>query len=100
MSGDRRKVHFERLGYAVLLMRHRYLCVNSALHYLRPPLRGLKLFKSKMPRHGIIFRIISPLRGLKPIILKGEGIISYFRITTPLRGQLNALSLLCKNGYE
>ena len=37
-----RKVHFERLGYAVLLLKYRYLCVTSAQHYLRPPMRGLK----------------------------------------------------------
>ena len=32
-------------NYTILSPRHRYLCVNSAPHYLRPPLRGLKLLK-------------------------------------------------------
>ncbi len=45
----------------------RYLCVNSALHHLRPPLRGLKLLFAKVrPSVNFIdFRITSPLRGLK-----------------------------------
>ena len=52
----------------ILLMTHRYLCVNSALHYLRPPMRGLKpvvrqLSNERLGTHA--FRIISPLRGLK-----------------------------------
>ena len=121
---DCRKVHFERLGYAVLLLKHKYLCVNSALHYLRPPLRGLKPCTKHPSTLLKTFRIISPLRGRKqhsnfedlsnPSTLEllprcgdWNGIKIFvgmllitFRITTPLRGLLNDLSLLCNTGYE
>ena len=61
----RQKVHFERLGYAVLFLTYRYLCVNSALHYLRPPLRGLKPNAISWESSKVAFRITTPLWGLK-----------------------------------
>ena len=54
----RQKVHFERLGYAVLFLTYRYLCVNSALHYLRPPLRGLKPLKIMPSVHFITLELL------------------------------------------
>ncbi len=56
MDGDRRKVYFERLGYAVS---------KGCPFRITSPLRGLKLRRIRLYQPKYYFRITSPLRGLK-----------------------------------
>ena len=77
MDGDRRKVYFERLGYAVS---------KGCPFRITSPLRGLKPVSGV---HAVLtrtFRITSPLRGLKLRRIRLYQPKYYFRITSPLRG--------------
>ena len=85
----------ERLGYAVLLPTHRYLCVNSALHYLRPPLRGLKRVSSMIQVETMFFRVISPLRGLKQLIGRHRGVVLATLELLPHCGDIRKLIACC-----
>ena len=88
-------MHFKRLDYAGLLLKHRYLCVNSALHYLRSLLRGLKRLELMAYLSIHDFRITTPLRGRKRLsITKELSGVSYFKIITPFRGLKPLIILL------
>ena len=65
-----------------LLRKTRYLCVNSAPHYLRPPMRGL--------RHNI-----SLLRKTRYLCVNGTP----YHLRPPMRGLRNNISLLRKTRY-
>ena len=75
-----------------LLPRSRYLCINSAPHYLCLPLRGLQnsvslFLKSRYPCvNGTPYHLRPPLRGLKHCCWHCRSRSQPFRITSPLRG--------------
>ena len=75
--------------------RSRYLCINSAPHYLCPPLRGLQnsvslFLKSRYPCvNGTPYHLRPPLRGLKHFQNNTNCKINNFRIISSLRGHQN-----------
>ena len=86
-----RKVHFERLGYAVS---------KGCPFRIISPLRGLKFSDKTQERGFSPFRIISPLRGLKSFIFLICLLVKstpVFRIISPLRGL--KLSICISTGW-